>query len=101
MKAGGVALTFSVVRSSEGAPEAILGAPTEERPPGMAWHGLYCHVRALHRVARLLPAGAIFCAELTERWGCLVVGTPEFCDWWRGRPAASAPESAFLLEVWQ
>ena len=80
--------------------EAVLGAPTATTPPpGMSWCGVWADLRAHGHVGRLLPAGAVFCAELTERWGRLVACTPEFAAWWRARPTATAPSPSFFLEL--
>lgn len=86
--------------AAEGRIEAVLGARSDGAPPaGAGWCGTLADLKAHGRVGRLLPAGAIFCAELTERWGRLVACTPEFAAWWRAQSAASAPSPSFFLEV--
>ena len=80
--------------------EAVLGEPTDgKQREGMSWSGAWADLRAHGQVGRLVPAGAVFCAELTERWGRLVACTPEFAAWWRAHPAAPAPSPSFFLEV--
>ena len=88
------------VITGDGRIEAVLGdAPSSNRAGVCAWSGALGSLKAHGAVGRLLPGGAIFDAELTERWARLVACTPEFSAWWRAHPATAAPAASFFLEV--
>lgn len=86
--------------ATEGRIEAVLGEPTEQPlGAGRSWSGRLADLRAHGLAGCLLPAGAVFDAELTERWGRLVACSDEFAAWWRARPDAPMPQASFFLEV--
>lgn len=83
---------LEVIAGPNGGPWAILGARSEPKECQIAWCGQCCELEALVSAGRLLPATAIFCAELTARWGMLVLCTPEFLA--DARQKGSYPETA-------
>lgn len=92
--------TIEIIASVAGV-EAILGERTDgTQSPGMSWAGPLAALKAHGVAGRMLDRdGAIFDAELTERWGRLVACTHEFSAWWRARPAGGQPPPDFSFFI--
>jgi hypothetical protein len=89
--------SLNVVRGPDGSPWAVLGAPTDaDTAADTTWSGRWEELNALCAAGRLLPDDAIFCAELSRRWGRLVACTPAFAAM---VPSDAACPAGFFLEV--